>query len=58
MSRGWGEDGWGEDGWGGGHDDPSDIGASGLDEIFSEHPCSVLGTGNNPDLLVYTKEAV
>ena len=63
MADFWGEQGWGEGGWGGDavHPNPSTetaVGPGELDVIFAQHPCSVLGTGNNPDLLVYTREAV
>lgn len=53
----YGEHGYGEGPYGG-TSDPSDVGASGLEVIRVGHPCSVLGTGNNPDLLVNEPEAV
>lgn len=34
------------------------VASNGFDIIFARHPASVLGTGNNPDLLVYNREAV
>jgi len=58
ATSGYGDHGYGEGLYGGGATDPSDVGASGLEVIRPRHPCSVLGTGNNPDLLVNEPEAV